>query len=460
MILKLYLLLFLCFLLKTYRMEAQTVKWNLQECINYGVEHSLTIQQKKLQNDNNRLEVRDAVLNLLPSVSGISPGLSYSFGRGIDPETNTYVNTRYMSFGGFGFGTGITVFAGFSGINRIKIAKISRLMGLKETENQANQIAIQIMHAFFNYLYMKEEVHITEEQVENYRMRLKKIERECDLGKKPKSDLYEMQAQQASMEFLLESSQNNLQNALVNLKYLMNYEEEDEFMVDTLSFEDFSLEQHRFDIDDIYHKAMEELPEITIAKYSVRTAKLNLMTAQANLYPSISMGGSISFGSYSDHVSESFWNQIFDRNRIGKGFSISMSIPFYSGLSKRSGLRKAKNSLTATEIQFLQTQRELYNEIQKALQELESCAQRYRISLQREKFSTLSQSAAQKRYEQGLITIIDLNNTSNNQLEARSEVQKSKFNYIMQKKMIDFYRGIPLQTQVTSPDNFNFRNYK
>lgn len=33
MILKLYLLLFLCFLLKTYRMEAQTVKWNLQECI-------------------------------------------------------------------------------------------------------------------------------------------------------------------------------------------------------------------------------------------------------------------------------------------------------------------------------------------------------------------------------------------------------------------------------------------
>lgn len=333
-------------------------------------------------------------------------------------------------------------------------------MGLKETENQANQIAIQIMHAFFNYLYMKEEVHITEEQVENYRMRLKKIERECDLGKKPKSDLYEMQAQQASMEFLLESSQNNLQNALVNLKYLMNYEEEDEFMVDTLSFEDFSLEQHCFDIDDIYHKAMEELPEITIAKYSVRTAKLNLMTAQANLYPSISMGGSISFGSYSDHVSESFWNQIFDRNRIGKGFSISMSIPFYSGLSKRSGLKKAKNSLTATEIQFLQTQRELYNEIQKALQELESCAQRYRISLQREKFSTLSQSAAQKRYEQGLITIIDLNNTSNNQLEARSEVQKSKFNYIMQKKMIDFYRGIPLQTQVTSPDNFNFRNYK
>lgn len=460
MILKLYLLLFLCFLLKTYRIEAQTSGWTLQECIDYGVEHSLSMQQKRLQNDNNRLEVRDAVLNLLPSVSGISPGLSYSFGRGIDPETNTYVNTRYMSFGGFGFGTGITVFAGFSGINRIKMAKIGRLMGLKETENQANQIAIQIMHAFFNYLYMQEEVHITEEQVENYRMRLKKIERECDLGKKPRSDLFEMQAQQASMEFLLESSLNNLQNALVNLKYLMNYEEEEEFMVDTLSFENFSLEQHHFEIDDIYHKAMEELPEISMAKYSVRTAQLNLMTARASLYPSISMGGSISFGSYSDHVSESFWNQIFDRNRIGKGFSISMSIPFYSGLSKRSGLRRAKNSLTATELQFLQTQKELYNEIQKALQELSSCASRYQISLQREKFSTLSQSAAQKRYEQGLITIIDLNNTSNNQLEARSEVQKSKFNYIMQKKMIDFYRGIPLQTKVTSPDNFNFRNYK
>ena len=96
-------------------------------------------------------------------------------------------------------------------------------MGWEETENQANQIAIQVMNAFFTLLYAEEEVRITQEQVENSRLRLKKIEREYELGKKPKSDLFEMQAQQASVEFRLITAQNNCLNAQAILKYIMNY---------------------------------------------------------------------------------------------------------------------------------------------------------------------------------------------------------------------------------------------
>lgn len=43
-------------------------------------------------------------------------------------------------------------------------------MGWEETENQANQIAIQVMNAFFTLLYAEEEVRITQEQVENSRV--------------------------------------------------------------------------------------------------------------------------------------------------------------------------------------------------------------------------------------------------------------------------------------------------
>lgn len=93
----------------------------------------------------------------------------------------------------------------------------------KKPRIQANQIAIQVMNAFFTLLYAEEEVRITQEQVENSRLRLKKIEREYELGKKPKSDLFEMQAQQASVEFRLITAQNNCLNAQANLKYIMNY---------------------------------------------------------------------------------------------------------------------------------------------------------------------------------------------------------------------------------------------
>ena len=93
MILKQYFIL-LSILTSGLYVHGQNRKWTLQECIDYGVEKSLSMQQRALQNKNDKLEVRDATLSLFPSLSGISPGVSYSFGRGIDPETNTYTNTR------------------------------------------------------------------------------------------------------------------------------------------------------------------------------------------------------------------------------------------------------------------------------------------------------------------------------------------------------------------------------
>ena len=199
---------------------------------------------------------------------------------------------------------------------------------------------------------------------------------------------------------------------------------------------------------EVFTQALQTLPEIKLAAYQIRSAQLGVYSARAGLYPSISISGSISFGNYSDQRSGDFFSQITDRNQIGKGFSIGMSIPFYSGLSRRSSLQRAKHNYQSSKIQYQQTERALYNEIQQALQDLKSCTQRYRIAVQRENFSTLSYNAARKRYEQGLITIIDLNTTSNSLLEAKYDVLRARLDYVMQKRMIDFYQGKPLQLKI------------
>ncbi len=71
---------------------AQTKKWTLEECIDYGVEQSLQMQRQRLQNRNEQLSVRDAALSLIPSLNTISPYANFNYGRGIDPETNTFTN--------------------------------------------------------------------------------------------------------------------------------------------------------------------------------------------------------------------------------------------------------------------------------------------------------------------------------------------------------------------------------
>lgn len=435
-------------LLVTLSAEAQQKKWTLEDCINYGVEQSLQMQRQQLQNKNRQLDVRDAALDLIPSVNAVSPYLSYNYGRGIDPETNTYTNVQNKTVGGFNVGGGMTLFAGFSGVNRLRAARISRLQGLEETENLANDLAIQIMNAFFTLVYAEESVKVTEEQVENATLQLRKIQREYELGRRAKSELYDMQAQHASDEYQLINCRNNRENALVTLKHLINYQETEELEVEVTALARVVPEHEKPDFRTIYDKAVQTLPEVMVAGYNVRINQLNLYTARASLFPSVSMNGGVSFGYYSNQSEGDFWKQVTDKNRIGKNFGFSMNIPIFYGLGRRSNVTRAKNNYLNSKIQYQQTEQSIYTEIQKAVLDLESMIQQYDMARKREEYSSLSFNAGQKRYEQGLITIIDLNTTSNNLLQSKYDLLKARLAYVMQKRMVEFYKGVPLQTKV------------
>lgn len=423
-------------------------KWSLEDCIDYGVEQSLQMQRQLLQNKNQQLNLRDVALELIPSVNAISPYVSYNYGRGIDPETNTYTNVENRTIGGFSVGGGVTLFSGFSGINRLRNAKIARLQGLEQTENLANDLAIQIMDAFFSLVYAEESIRITAELLENSALQLKKIQREYELGRRPKSDLFDMQAQYASNEYQLSTCRNNRENAMITLTHLMNYQEEEELVIDISTLSAIVPVQEKSDVQQIYDKALKELPEALIAGYNVKSYKLNLAITRASLYPSLSLSGNISFGYYSNHSEGSFWSQVGDKNRIGKSVGLSMNIPVFYGLGRRSNVSRAKNNYRSAQIQYEQTQQSIHNAIRRAVLDLESGIQQYNLARKKEEFSVLSYNAGKKRYEQGLSTIIDLNTVSNNVLQAKYDLLKARLNYVMQKKMVDFYKGEPLQTRV------------
>ena len=430
------------------QLTAQEKKWTLQECIDYGVDQSLQMQRQKLQNENNSLNVRDAALDLIPSINSISPYSTFNYGRGIDPETNTYSNVQNKTVGGFGVGGGMTLFAGFSGVNRLRMAKIAKMQGLEQIENLANSIAMNIMTAFFALVYAEEQIRITTEQLDNSALQLKKIEREYDLGRRAKSDLFDMQAQQASNEYRLISCRNDRTAALLNLKHLMNYQEEIELEVDVTALIQTLPVAEDNDVKIIYEKAIQELPEALISSYNRRYNQLNVYTTRASLYPSISLNGGVSFGYYSSQSDLDFWKQISDKNRIGKYVGINMSIPIFSGLARRSNLSRAKNNYQSACIQQQQTEQSIYTEIQKALLDLDSQTQQFGVAQKKESFSELAYNAGKKKYEQGLITIIELNTTSDNLLQARFDLLKARLNYVVQKRMVDFYKGVPLQNKV------------
>ena len=239
------------------------------------------------------------------------------------------------------------------------------------------------MNAFFNLVYAEESIRVTGEQVDNSSLQLKKMQREYELGRRPKSDLFNMQAQQASNEYQLIVCQNNRSNALINLKYIMNYQEEGELEVDVTTLLKMVPVSELSDAGSIFDKAMETLPEAIISRYNVRLYQLNLYATRASLYPTVSMNGGVSFGYYSNQSDGSFWSQVKDENRIGKSFGFYNEYPCLFRFGKALKCQSGEELLSGCPNRVPAKEQSVYKEIRQALLDLESVVQQYKLAEKR-----------------------------------------------------------------------------
>lgn len=173
----------------------------LDECMAYAVEHSPVVRQQDYTNRNYRQDYIESVAALVPSVSG-SVSATTSFGRSVDPETNTYTDVSNLS-NNYGVSGQMPVFAGFTGINTIRAAKVMRLMGVEELQRVKDEVALNTMQAYFDVVYYTESVRLAREQLETSTGNLAKSRKLLELGLKSAADVAEQEAQCASDDYLL-----------------------------------------------------------------------------------------------------------------------------------------------------------------------------------------------------------------------------------------------------------------
>ena len=71
---------------------AQT-RMSVDSCMRYAANHNLDVRAARISLSDSRLDQQSALASTLPSV-GAQIGAQFSFGRSIDPATNTYNNLR------------------------------------------------------------------------------------------------------------------------------------------------------------------------------------------------------------------------------------------------------------------------------------------------------------------------------------------------------------------------------
>ena len=435
----------------TQQQTSGTAKvWTLRDCMEYAVSNSTQIRIQHADMDDERIARRDAILNAFTPYIDAATGISSSFGRAVDPETNTYISTTSFN-NAYSVSAGITLFNGFQAVNRLRITKTAVEMGISEEQRIKDNICLSTMQAYCNVVYYSRLAGILAEQVETARTSLHVAERQEELGQKGYADVVQMEAELAEMEYRHISAENSRNDALLTLKDVMFWPIGEELEID-LSIADGGafLPDGTRDTESILANAMASLPDVFIARGAMENARLELRTARWQLAPSLSLNGgwSTSYYTYpgrSGHETEPFRTQF--TNNGGEYVQLTLSIPIFDRLSRHSNIANKRNAYIRSTAEYEQKLREVEAEVMRAVQDRDGASAAY---MQAERMAEVQQEAYRlnmRKLEQGLISPIEFRTATESYLTAAAERLNTLLQYNIKKAVVAYYDGIPYLEQ-------------
>ncbi|WP_321347697.1 TolC family protein [uncultured Draconibacterium sp.] len=415
-------------------------KWSLNQCISYAIENNINLKEYEILEKLSLEDAQQAKRNMLPGISA-STRAGLSFGRSADPNTNDYINTEFFS-SSFDLSSSIAVFDGFRIQNQIKYQKFRKQASEYNRINATDDLAFNVMVAFFDVVYYKGMLGIANEQVEASKLSLKTTEKKVEVGLKAKTDLLEMRANLEREELNKIQIENTLETATLQLKQLMNLVSAEEMeLVDESSV---VINEQVAQPRQLFEQYTGWSPYYQSIYANVKATEKGLALSRSALYPSIYASGSIGTGFYETNTDANGNTLAFSdqwKNNKSQYVGASLSIPVFSRWSNRSEVKKAKLELERAQNNLDDERQKLFFEMVNNITELEALYKEHSQYVKRTEVDELAFQAAEKKFDQGLIDINDYYIAKNRLANTQSQVLRSRTQWEIKMKVLQFYRG-------------------
>ena len=416
---------------------AQQAPWSLSDCIEYALNHNLTVRQSALTVEQRELDLNTAQGRRLPGFSA-SASENFSFGRGLT-EDNTYSHSNTTSTS-FSLGGDLPVFQGFDITNGIKLSKLNLAAATASLEKARDDIRVAVAQAYVQILYNQELLAVARQQAEHDAELLEQIRERLNAGKVSAAEVSAQQATLAQSRQSEIQAQGNLRMAVLELTQLLELPSPEGFSIVTPEVGDVS-QTMLMRPEAIYEEAVAVKPAVEAAELQVDYAELAIARAKGDRLPSISLSGGLSTNFYtnSKYQTSSFGDQL--RNNFSQYLGLSMNVPIFQRFSIRNNIRNAELSFKGQQIQLESVKKTLYKEIQQAYYNAVTAQARYAGSRESAASARQHYELTEEKYKVGKSDVAAYNDARNSWLRAESEHIQARFQCLYQTKLLDFYRG-------------------
>ena len=250
----------------------------------------------------------------------------------------------------------------------------------------------------------------------------------------------EAKARLAQDEMNAVQANNNYRLALLDLSQLIELETPEGFVLESpaVQLELIPLTPP----DEIFQIALVNKASIQAAQYRLEASKHNIRIAQSSYYPQLSLNGSLGTNYYST-INRTFGQQMNDN--FSKYVGFNLSVPIFNRLSTRNRVRTARLQRENYSLQLDNTKKELYKEIQQAWYNAVASESKYTSSSIASQASKASFELMSEKYVNGRANAVEYNEAKQNLMKAQSDELQAKYEYLFRTKILDFYKGEPIE---------------
>ncbi len=459
-------------------------KWDLRKCVEYAVANGFSIKQAELQTKLTDINYSQSKTSRYPSLSlGNNNGVS--FGLRENPTTGILENQSFFNVG-LNLQSSAAIFNWFSKKNTIAANEFEALAAKASVNKQKNDLSLLVANNYLLILLAKEQENIARVQLELSIAQLNNTRKLVDAGALPELNAAELDAQVARDTANIITAKGSVQQAILNLKANLNLDAAAAFDIETPPIELMPIDPiAELQPDLVYASAIINLPQQQVNDLNYKAGEKSVLSAKGSMMPTFAAFGNVS--SNFVYFKTPIYNKVLTgatfptgqivnvsgstypvlspvtkqgdvlgyilpngfgqqlRNNRGSNLGINLSVPIFNGHSLRSNYERSKINLQNLQLQKDIDNQKIKQDIYQAYNAAIVAVEKFNASKKSVTTAERSYGFAQKRYEVGMLSTLDLITNQNNLFRAKLEMVLNQFDYVFKMKVLEFYKGLGIK---------------
>lgn len=416
--------------------QGALVKLDLNKAVEMAIQNNLNVKSSEVSLSNAQLNYQQAKNNQLPALSA-NIGQASSFGRSLNPFTNTY-DPRNINYNNLGLNANVIVFNGGQLRNAIAQNEYTVKASGEDLQAIKENISLQVVLAYLNILNAEDQLSIAKTQTEITKLQIERSQKLVTAGSMALTNLLDLKAQLANEEANVVSFQSTLDINRLNLLQLLNDSSIQQVELERVQIPAPSVSSSNISIREVYQKALEIQPLIKAADYKVMSAGKSIDVAKALLLPSVTLGSSWT-ANQSNALKASYFDQL--DNTQNKVISLNVSIPIFTRLSNKTRISQATLQKVNAEIEANRARLNLRQNIEQAYVNMSNSAKKYEASVVQVAALEESFRASESKFSAGAIDFVSYSLQKTNLDKAKLTLVQNKYDFVFRTKILDYYQG-------------------